>query len=54
MGAGVWAVEAIFVVTIPVVAAQIVAAVAKWAGRILMYVGALITSLTNLTRILNG
>ena len=31
----VWAVEAIFVVTIPVIAAQIVAAVVKWAGRIL-------------------
>ncbi|WP_433124763.1 WXG100 family type VII secretion target [Micromonospora sp. CA-240977] len=50
----VWAVEAIFVVTIPVIAAQITAAVVKWGGRILMYVGALITSLTNLTRILNG
>lgn len=50
----VWAVEAIFVVTIPVIAAQITAAVVKWAGRILMYVGALITSLTNLTRIVNG
>ncbi|MDG4839961.1 WXG100 family type VII secretion target [Micromonospora chokoriensis] len=50
----VWAVEAIFVVTIPVIAAQITAAVVKWAGRILMYVGALITSLTNLTRLVNG
>ncbi|SCG72446.1 WXG100 family type VII secretion target [Micromonospora coxensis] len=50
----VWAVEAIFVVTIPVIAAQIAAAVVKWAGRILTYVGALITSLTNLSRLLNG
>ncbi|MGW5578429.1 WXG100 family type VII secretion target [Micromonospora chokoriensis] len=50
----VWAVEAIFVVTIPVIAAQITAAVVKWAGRIVMYVGALITSLTNLTRLVNG
>jgi uncharacterized membrane protein required for colicin V production len=31
----VWAVEAIFVVTIPVIASQIAAAVVKWAGRIL-------------------
>jgi hypothetical protein len=50
----VWAAEAIFVVTIPVVAAQIVSAVSKWAGRIASYVGALITSLRNLTRLLNG
>ncbi|MEU5940097.1 hypothetical protein ABZ807_13070 [Micromonospora sp. NPDC047548] len=50
----VWAVEAIFVVTIPVIAAQIAAAVAKWAGRILIYVTALVTSLTNLSRLLNG
>ncbi|SCG60521.1 WXG100 family type VII secretion target [Micromonospora halophytica] len=50
----VWAVEAIFVVTIPVIAAQIAAAVVKWAGRILTYVGALVTSLTNLSRLLNG
>jgi hypothetical protein len=50
----VWAVEAIFVVTIPVVASQIAAAVVKWAGRILTYVTALITSLTNLTRLLDG
>ena len=47
----VWAVEAIFVVTIPVVAAQIVAAVVKWAARILTYTTALIMSLTNLTRL---
>jgi hypothetical protein len=50
----VWAVEAIFVVTIPVVAAQIVAAVVKWAGRIMMYVTSLIMSLTNLSKLLNG
>jgi len=50
----VWAVEAIFVVTIPVIASQIAAAVVKWAGRILTYVTALITSLTNLSRLLNG
>lgn len=50
----VWAVEAIFVVTIPVIAAQIAAAVVKWAGRILTYITALITSLTSLSRLLNG
>ncbi|KUL21416.1 WXG100 family type VII secretion target [Actinoplanes awajinensis] len=50
----VWAVEAIFVVTLPVIAAQIAAAVVKWAGRILSYTTALITSLTNLTKLLNG
>jgi uncharacterized protein YukE len=49
----VWAVEAIFVVTIPVIASQIAAAVVKWAGRILTYTMALITSLTNLTKLLN-
>jgi hypothetical protein len=48
----VWAVEAIFVVTIPVIAAQIVAAVVKWAGRILTYTMALVNSLTSLARIL--
>ncbi|MBN6039105.1 WXG100 family type VII secretion target [Amycolatopsis sp. 195334CR] len=48
----VWAAEAIFVVTIPVVAAQIVAAVVKWAGRILVYTTGLITSLTNLQKLL--
>jgi hypothetical protein len=50
----VWAVEAIFVVTIPVVAAQIVAAVLKWAGRIMMFIQALVQSLTNLTKLLDG
>jgi hypothetical protein len=50
----VWAAEAIFVVTIPVIAAQITAAVVKWAGRILSYTTALVTSLTNLTRLVQG
>ncbi|MFI9811214.1 WXG100 family type VII secretion target [Saccharothrix variisporea] len=50
----VWAVEAIFVVTIPVIASQIVAAVVKWAGRILVYTTALITSLGNLSKLLDG
>jgi hypothetical protein len=50
----VWAAEAIFVVTIPAIAAQIVAAVAKWAAQILSYTTALVTSLTNLTRLVNG
>jgi hypothetical protein len=42
------------VVTIPVVAAQIASAVVKWAGRILGYTTALITSLTNLKTLLGG
>ena len=50
----VWAAEALAIVTIPVVTAQIVAAVAKWAGRIFGYVGALISSLENLTTLLEG
>jgi uncharacterized protein YukE len=50
----VWAVEALLVVTIPVIAAQIAAAVVKWAGRILSYTAALVTSLTNLTKLVNG
>ncbi|MBE9376098.1 hypothetical protein IQ251_16725 [Saccharopolyspora sp. HNM0983] len=50
----VWAVEAIFVVTIPVIAAQITAAVVKWVGRIFTYVTSLIDSLTNLSKLLNG
>ncbi|WP_026925419.1 WXG100 family type VII secretion target [Glycomyces arizonensis] len=48
----VWAVEAIFVVTIPVIAAQIVAAVVKWAGIIMGYGMALIQSLQNLKKLL--
>ena len=50
----IWAAEAVFVVTLPVIAAQITAAVVKWAGRILTYTTALVTSLTNLTRLVNG
>ncbi|MGI5996803.1 MAG: hypothetical protein ACOX8C_17930 [Saccharomonospora viridis] len=49
----VWAVEALFVVTIPVVAAQIAAAVVKWSACILTYTTALIDSLTNFTKLLN-
>ncbi|GIE95888.1 WXG100 family type VII secretion target [Paractinoplanes rishiriensis] len=48
----VWAAEALLVVTIPLVAAQIVSAVSKWAGRIMSYTSALISSLTNLSRLL--
>jgi uncharacterized protein YukE len=50
----VWAGESLLVVTIPVVAAQIAAAVVKWAGRILGYTSALITSLTDLKTLLEG
>jgi len=50
----VWAAEALLVVTIPVVAAQIASAVVKWAGRIMGYTSALITSLTNLRVLLGG
>nr|WP_239159794.1 hypothetical protein [Actinoplanes humidus] len=50
----VWAAEALAIVTIPIVAEQIVVAVVKWSARILMYTTALVTSLTNLTRLLNG
>ncbi|HEY8372662.1 MAG TPA: WXG100 family type VII secretion target [Pseudonocardiaceae bacterium] len=50
----VWAAEALLVVTVPVVASQIAAAVAKWAARIVTYTTALISSLTNLTKLLNG
>jgi hypothetical protein len=48
----VWAAEALLVVTIPLVAAQIAAAVTKWAGRIMGYTSSLLTSLQNLTRLL--
>jgi len=48
----VWAVEAIFVVTIPVIAAQIVAAVVKWAGIIMGYGMALVQSFMNLKTLL--
>jgi uncharacterized protein YukE len=50
----VWAAESLLVVTIPVVAAQIAAAVVKWAGRILGYTTALVSSLRNLTQLLEG
>jgi uncharacterized protein YukE len=50
----VWAAEALAVVTIPVVTAQIVSAVAKWCARIFGYTGALISSLQNLTTLLEG
>jgi uncharacterized protein YukE len=50
----VWAAEALAVVTIPIVTAQIISAVAKWCGRIFGYVGALISSLQNLTTLLEG
>lgn len=48
----VWAAEAIFVVTIPVIAAQIAAAVVKWGGIILGYGMALVQSLQNLKKLL--
>lgn len=48
----VWAVEALFVVTIPVVAAQIAAAVVKCAARILFYTTSLVSSLINLSKLL--
>ncbi|GAA0533051.1 hypothetical protein GCM10010172_12350 [Paractinoplanes ferrugineus] len=50
----VWAAESLLVVTIPVVAAQIAAAVVKWAGPILGYTTALISSLRNLTQLVEG
>ncbi|MCM4083518.1 WXG100 family type VII secretion target [Paractinoplanes hotanensis] len=50
----VWTAEALLVVTIPVVAAQIASAVVKWAGRIMGYTSALVTSLTNLRLLLGG
>ncbi|WP_035697670.1 WXG100 family type VII secretion target [Glycomyces tenuis] len=49
----VWAVEAIFVVTIPVIAAQIVAAVVKWVGIAMELISSLITSLEALSKLLN-
>ena len=48
----VWAAEALAIVTIPVVTAQIISAVAKWCGRIFGYTGALISSLQNLTALM--
>ena len=49
-----WVAEAIFVVTIPVIASQIAAAVVKWVGRITTYTLGLINSLTNLDKLLNS
>ncbi|GIF20053.1 uncharacterized protein YukE [Actinoplanes tereljensis] len=48
----VWAAEALAIVTIPLVTAQIIAAVAKWCSRIFGYTGALITSLQNLSALM--
>ncbi|MFG1992002.1 WXG100 family type VII secretion target [Actinoplanes sp. NPDC048988] len=50
----VWAAEALAIVTIPVVTAQIVSAVAKWCARIFAYTGALLSSLENLTALMEG
>jgi uncharacterized protein YukE len=50
----VWAAEALAIVTIPIVTAQIIAAVAKWCARIFGYTGALISSLQNLTTLMEG
>ncbi|WP_305788663.1 WXG100 family type VII secretion target [Symbioplanes lichenis] len=50
----VWAAEALAIVTIPVVAAQLASAVVKWAGRILGYTTALVESLKNLRQLLEG
>jgi uncharacterized protein YukE len=49
----VWAAEALAIVTIPVVTAQIIAAVAKWSARIFGYTSALISSLENLTTLMD-
>jgi uncharacterized protein YukE len=50
----VWATEALAIVTIPLITAQIIAAVAKWCARIFGYTGALITSLQNLTALMES
>lgn len=50
----VWAAEALAIVTIPLVTAQIIAAVAKWCARIFGYTGALISSLENLNTLMEG
>jgi uncharacterized protein YukE len=50
----VWAAESLLVVTIPVVAAQIASAVVKWAGCILGYTTSLVSSLRNLTQLVEG
>lgn len=50
----VWAAEAIFVITIPVVAAQIAAAVVRWLGIIVGLVDALVNSLQDLITLVRG
>lgn len=50
----VWAVEAIFVVTIPVIASQIAAAVVRWLGIITGLVDALVNSLQDLLTLVRG
>ncbi|THV30168.1 WXG100 family type VII secretion target [Glycomyces paridis] len=50
----VWAVEAIFVVTIPIIASQIAAAVVKWLGIIVGLVDALTGSLQDLITLVRG
>lgn len=50
----VWVAEAVFGVTIPIIVAQITAAVLKWASRIFDYVTSLIESLTNLSKLMSG
>jgi hypothetical protein len=49
-----WAVQALTVVAIPKIAVEIVIKVAEWGSRILEFLDLLITSLTNLTALLNG
>ncbi|MEV6848880.1 hypothetical protein [Actinoplanes sp. NPDC051411] len=50
----VWTTEALAIVTIPIVTAQIISAVAKWCARIFGYTGALISSLQNLTALMEA
>jgi len=50
----VWAVEAIFVVTIPIIASQIAAAVVRWLGIITGLVDALVNSLQDLLTLVKG
>jgi hypothetical protein len=50
----VWVVEAIFVVTIPVIASQIAAAVVRWLGIIMGLIDALMTSLQDLLALVRG
>lgn len=50
----VWAIEAIFVVTLPLIALQIIGAVVKWVGIIMGYGMALVQSLMNLKTLVCG